>query len=410
MSWIDRLREAAYTSPSGIRTVFSYEDVSRSVDKKGAAFNFPDADGTFIQDIGPTGRQYPLRIFFHGDDHDLQADAFENTLLETGAGVLDHPRYGQVDVVPFGSITQRDDLKTAANQSVFELTFWQTNGIVFPDAQEDPGSAVIASLNTINQAAADQFNQSVIIDTFSNRASLANIYKTILGQTKLGLEAVARATSSVEAQFNTVYNSIDQSIDTLVADPITLALQTSIFIEAPSRAEAAIRDRLEAYSALIDEVTASFAMSDSDREKNTFHTKDFFSLGFLSGFILSAVNNQFDTKSGALAVADQVLSEFDTLSQWRDDNFLLVNEIDTGESYQALQNAVALLAGFLVQISFTLKQERRIVLDRARSIIDLVAELYGSVDDQLDFFITSNNLDGDEILELPRGREIVYYI
>ena len=56
------------------------------------------------------------------------------------------------------------------------------------------------------------------------------------------------------------------------------------------------------------------------------------------------------------------------------------------------------------------KLRRRVVLDRNRTIIDLAAELYGSVDDQLDFLINSNNLTGSEILELPRGREIVYYV
>ena len=79
-------------------------------------------------------------------------------------------------------------------------------------------------------------------------------------------------------------------------------------------------------------------------------------------------------------------------------------------AYQQLQEAAALTAGFLVFISFSLKQERRLVLDRARTVIDLAAELYGSVDDPLDFFIASNRLSGSEILELPIGREVVYYV
>jgi len=49
-------------------------------------------------------------------------------------------------------------------------------------------------------------------------------------------------------------------------------------------------------------------------------------------------------------------------------------------------------------------------LSRDRTIIDLVGELYGNIDDELDFFINSNNLSGNEILELPKGKEIVYYV
>ena len=83
--------------------------------------------------------------------------------------------------------------------------------------------------------------------------------------------------------------------------------------------------------------------------------------------------------------------------------------VDTGETYLAMQNSTALAVGFLVELSFTLAQERRITLDRPRTLIDLVAELYGDVDSQLDFFIDTNDLSGDEIIELPAGREIVYY-
>ena len=68
MAWQDRLKEAAYTSPSGVRTVFDFGDVSRTTVKKTAAFDFPDADGTYIQDLGTAGRRYPMRLFIWGDD------------------------------------------------------------------------------------------------------------------------------------------------------------------------------------------------------------------------------------------------------------------------------------------------------------------------------------------------------
>jgi hypothetical protein len=126
--------------------------------------------------------------------------------------------------------------------------------------------------------------------------------------------------------------------------------------------------------------------------------------------VVSVVNNQFVTKSEALQAAEVVLTQLDDVTAWRDQNFQSLGGVDTGGSYQKLQEAVALTAGFLVEISFSLKQERRIVLDRNRTIVDLAAELYGSVDDQLDFLINSNDLSGSEILELPRGREIVYYV
>ena len=112
----------------------------------------------------------------------------------------------------------------------------------------------------------------------------------------------------------------------------------------------------------------------------------------------------------ALAVAEIILDTFASIVTWRDNNYESLGFIDTGELYQKLQQSVALVAGYLVQISFSLKQERIIVLDRARTIIDLTAELYGTIDGKLDFLIESNDLTGSEIIEIPKGRKIVYYI
>jgi hypothetical protein len=130
------------------------------------------------------------------------------------------------------------------------------------------------------------------------------------------------------------------------------------------------------------------------------------------------VNNTFATKTEAVGAADKILSQLDAAVSWRDSGFQAVgqtggvstSQVDTGEAYQALQRAASLAAGFLIQLSFSLIPERAIVLDRARTIIDVAAELYGSVDDRLDFLIDTNDLSGNEILELPAGRKIVYYV
>ncbi len=132
--------------------------------------------------------------------------------------------------------------------------------------------------------------------------------------------------------------------------------------------------------------------------------------GAVSGQVISVLNNQFDTKGGALFAADYILNQMDAVTVWREANFAALGDTDIGTAYTALQSAVAFAAGYLVQISFTLRQERAITLVRARTFVDLVAELYGNIDSELDFFITSNELTGSEILELPVGRKIVYYV
>ena len=414
MSWNDRLREAAYSSPTGVRIVFDYENVRKAFDKKTTEFNFPDANGTYIQDLGHTGRRYPMRVFFWGDDYDEQAVAFEAVLQEIGTGKLEHPIYGTVDVVPFGTVTQRDDLKTAANQAVFEVVFWETIGLIYPSSQSDPASDVLSAVSEYNDVAASEFEDVTSLTSAVKQSSFLNSYNALLDGAVSGLQVIADVQEDVQKTFNAIDDSINRGIDVLVAQPLTLAFQTILLIQAPARALADITARLKAYSdlasALISGSGASVAGNDS-RNSNDFHTTDLFASTYTTGSIVSVVNNTFLTKTEALEAAEFVLDQFTELLTWRDDNFQSLEEIDTGGAYQQLQEAVALTAGFLVQISFTLKQERRLILDRDRTIIDLVSELYMCcVDDQIDFFITSNDLTGSEILELPKGREVVYYV
>ena len=414
MSWLDRIREAAYTSPSSVRLTFDYEDVRKSIDKKTTAFDFPDADGTFVQDLGHTGRRYPLRIFFWGDDYDTEADAFEAALLERGTGKLEHPIYGTVDVVPFGTITRRDDLKTAANQAIIEVAFWETIGIVYPTSQTDPASNVLNAVDEYNNAAAVEFEEVTDLDSAIEQSSFKNSYQATLDTVKSGLQSVADTQADVQKQFDAINDSINNGIDILIGEPLTLAFQTTQMIQAPARALTNIEARLDGYSNLANLITGgndNIAEPGLDsRNSNDFHTDDLYASTYVTGSIVSVVNNQFTTKTEALEAAEFVLAQFANLVEWRDNNFQSLSEIDTGSAYQQLLEAVALAAGFLVEISFSLKQERRIVLDRNRTFIDLVAELYGETDDQYDFFINSNDLSGTEIKEIPKGREIVYYV
>jgi prophage DNA circulation protein len=406
MAWFDRLKEAAYTSPSGNRYIFKFENVSTNRTKRTTNFEFPDAVGTYVQENGVSGRVYPMQCIFWGPNCDLDAEAFDNALVEVGTGKLEHPLYGTFDVVPTGTITRRDDLKTAANQVILDVSFMSTIGIIYPSSQTDPASEVIAGIDNYNNATAESLGDNLELGTAVERSTFKNQYDALLDQVEGGLQTIAAAKDSVEAEFNAINDSINRGIDVLIAQPTTLAFQTLQLIQAPARALSLISDRLSAYGNLIDTVI----LGNKPTSKNEYYTKDLYASTYVTGSVLSTVNNTFDTKVAAVEAANDIITQFEEVNTWRDENLTDLEIIDTGEAYQQLQEVVALTAGYLVEISFSLKQERRIVLDKNRTIIDLAAELYGSVDDNLDFLINSNDLSGSEILELPKGKEVVYYV
>jgi prophage DNA circulation protein len=400
MAWTDRLKEAAYISPSGERYTFEFENVSNSRTKKTTNFEFPDVDGTYVQESGSAGRSFPLRCIFWGADYDLDADAFDAALFETGTGKLEHPIYGTVDVVPTGTITRRDDLKTAGNQAIIEVTFMTTIGLIYPSAQTDPASEVLAAIAAYNEVVAGEFEDNIDLDTEVKKTSFKNQYKAFLNSLSDGVAAVT-------AEFNAINDSINEGLDLLVGQPLTLAFQTMQLVQAPGRALALVTDKLAAYENLANSLLKNM---DELLSVNDFILKDLFASGYVTGSLISVLNSQFDTRIAAIEAAASILAQFDEVNTWKDENLTELDMIDTGAAYQQLQASVALVAGYLVEISFTLKQERRIVLDRARTIVDLTAELYGEIDESIDFLIESNNFSGSEIIELPKGKEVVYYV
>ena len=407
MAWTDRLRQAAYTSPSGTRYPFVYEDVGYSRTKNTTEFVFPDAVGTYVQESGSSGRTYPMQCIFWGENCDQQADAFDAALFERGTGKLDHPMYGTVDVVPTGTITRRDDLKSSANQVVIEVTFVATIGLIYPSSQNDPASQILASVSDFNLAQNVEFQEYAGYSANIFKADFQGRYTSLLGQSASGLQDTLKADSAALAKFNVIKDSITRGLGSASSDVGTLAQQTAILLQVPAEITSIeVTSQINAFSKLIRSLAQGISGT-----LLAFDTTNLFASSYVIGAALSATYGTFDTRPSAISAALGILDLFDVVNSWKDLNLQFSGAVDSGGTYQQLQKTVALTAGYLVEISFTAKQERKIILDRARTVIDLTAQLYGSLQDaDIDYFISTNNLSGTEILELPRGREVVYYV
>jgi len=397
---------------------FSYDDVSSEVEKRTATFMFPGIDGTYVQDNGQSERRFPLRCIFQGADCDQASAAFEALLLERGQGTLEHPLYGKRNVVPYGTITRRDDLTSAANQSIIEVAFWSTIGAVYPSSGFSPKGQLLQSLGASSEKLSRTFAKATNLETEARRSAAKLSVREALRNVQAALQRVAATTDAVNREFRRLQSEINFGLDVLIGQPLLLAQQIMNLATLPARALAGILSRLESYANLLDRMVKSSASSPADisiipalrvRRSNEFHMASLVASAAVQGSVTSVTENTFTAKPEALAAAEEIIAQADALNLWSDQRYTDLEQIDEGEGYQALQETVALAVGFLVEISFTLVPERAIVLDRPRSIIDVSAEIYGSVDDRLDFLIATNKLTGSGIIELPRGRKVVYY-
>ena len=443
MSWKNRIIQAIYTSPSGEEFVGQFEDVSKTISKKTTPFDFPDVDGTFVQDLGKKGRRYPLRWVFWGENYDAEAERFDNALEEKGAGQLQHPFYpGVFDVVPVGDITRVDALKTAGNQAVYNITFWETIEIVFPvselsaknaiNIKIDDFAGVITSDGTVSSvgAAPEYFDDSLSVVSSTETVNFVDAAKAALRKVKAAMAKIAATSADIQRQFTDAFDLIDNAIDTLVGAPTLLAAQLIEFTRLPSQAAASIGAKLDSYTTLISSFTGGpsnqFEPSSLDSVPgNNFAINDLLASSSVISMIESTVSDEanFSTRTGTIEAIESMQAAFDQYVAWSDTNRdALVaggsanrkpgtnDLIDTGESYQSLQDALAIASGRLTEIVFTALQERSVTLDRNRSLLDFAGEFYGEIDTKIDFIIESNKLTGSEILELPKGRKMLYYV
>lgn len=418
MAWQDRVREGAYTPPSGIRMTFLYEDVSRETDKRTALFQFPGVDGGYVQDNGYGVRRYPLRCFFTGESHDLAATAFEVGLLERGIGRLDHPFYGSFDAIPYGTITRRDDLKTGANQSIVEVTFFATLEALYPSGLASPRNELLAALDAIDLASSEEFAEQVDSKTAAARAVTKSTSRDLVRLVADAMGGAADAVTAADTAFRDAQSAINYGIDLLVGQPLQLAQQVINLLQAPARAVVGIEMRLAGYRdlaeriftrATLDTFTSPVLADRQLRLANDFRTSDFFAQQAVGGSLRTVYETRFEAKPAALNAAEEVLMQFRQLVAWREYAVVFLGLPDPGRAQQALQHGTARAVGYLIEASFALATERRLVLDRPRTIIDVAAEVYGAVDSRLDSLISTNELSGSEILELPAGASIAYY-
>jgi len=116
------------------------------------------------------------------------------------------------------------------------------------------------------------------------------------------------------------------------------------------------------------------------------------------------------SREEAVETAARIIELLETVTAFSDARIAQNIFIDANPvSYINLKKLVIQSAKLIMNASFALPMQRVFTLDRDRQVIELCAELYGTLD-FLDSFIISNNFSIDEIELLPMGTEVTHYV
>jgi len=411
-------QKAVYKSPSGQKIPFDFDDVDTSIDKKAAVFESASGSGTYVQSNGHTGGRFPMVAIFHGDGHEKRASAFLGALLEDGVGVLTHPVYGVVHVVPVGEIARTDAFVTSANETRFAVSFYETTGL-----QIGGNKGLDQSFQALLDASAADFTDKASLsdpvnaETFKQR--LTNTVKTIQSTMRQASEGVAVVTQGMDD----IGDSINRGIDVLVGQPLGMARQVQILIGEPRRINTSATAKLDGYQNMAYDIfnrTLSEPSEYSEDAINQFHLDRLIGQTVVANHAMLSVeaSEYYLAKSDYLNAADAALALLDAYQAWHDAQYVEFEQsevsaatTDTGDGLADLRALVADICGELVARSFSGKTLMAAELDGERTPLDLCYELYGTTAfDVFDNFCNQNNIHGDEFFLIGKGREIVWYV
>lgn len=457
MAWQDEIGGASYTAPSGKKIEFNFESgLSRKTPLKTAENTFPDVDGAEIQSLGLGGKKFPMTAIFSGGDCLTAASEFEDALCERGVGVLEHPIYGKLNVVPTGEIERSDDLVSSLNESHVKVTFAET--IVdesFPDGEVAAVDDLDAAAVAYEDAAAESFADMIETASIDDQLQLQSVLKAhtdaifkgidkIMAKVDKGLETTRKIQKKIQTLKKNIQKMLS-SVDKMVAAATEIAtaiiqiarLPSEIAIDAMAKIEgyatiatsilnnvkkdpvgaAALKNQFAATSAALGGIVAAnaFGVAKSALKASKAPADGQAAGGSGSsgagGSTMARVSGGgFASRADALQTAEQIAALFENYKNYMDAQTAKNAFVDSGESYAALLETVVTSVKIIQTYSFSLPTTRIKKLGRDRQTIEFLCELYGAEGfSRLDEFIMDNKLNADEIVLLPMGREVRYY-
>jgi hypothetical protein len=438
-NWKERLgEEIVFTSPSGVEFKAKWRGDSRSMKKKLGIIQCPRIAGDIAQDLGATSWVYPIPIYFDGDNNDLDARAFTQACGETGLWDVIHPVFGPLPSLQLVSVAYNDEPVESGNLTKIDTEWIEPIDPLTLKTGRELAGLIDAKVTDLNVSAAQQFANNILTESERLKATIENTTRGIERVSDLILGPLFTTVDALDTAVNAIQRGTTDTFNATVFRAEELAGQIENLLELPLFGSDDLGMRVAAYT---DLATAMLDMlpgegervtpnSAGDDEKlNSIATLE---LG-LTCCVAAIGRSVSDTKASSIITADgtiktraqalQAITDIVTLhdqivdaveAAYDDYSDALIDEQRSAftESYADLAALLGLVIERLLVMTSKLAVERRITLASPRAPIEIAITEYGQLganDEYLDLFIASNDLQGDDILLLPAGREVVIY-
>lgn len=405
--WLQRLQTAKYKAGTGEEFEFKFLDVRSIFVRKVSSFESVDGNGAYIQDNGLGGHRFPMVMFVDGPDNDLTAAKAIQSLTKTGEGILYHPTYGAINVVPGGEIEVINEYASAAGQTQIVVEFLETTGLLVLDVP--PFDSVLQS---VNDTAATALSDAVDVSDAADKSSFKNKVQAVAKKIKTAVDSMSGGIQDAQDSVDDTFDSINNGIDLIVGSPLLLARQMQVLINSPAQRLSLTKTKLAAYKSLAESIFGETPKPNGydKTASNDFALNKLVAATAVASMAQVAQQNDFTKKSDFLNTAIELDTMLKSYADWVDDSNTALGAVEYVSGWGDLMDLVSISISTLVQQSFAGLTEFRFVTEIERATAEWCYELTGSATNSaLWSFTENNNLGPDEMLIIPVGRELIYY-
>jgi hypothetical protein len=397
MSWLDRLNNIELTITTGDGKVYTplWKNARKEITYNVAGFNFVGIPGTFVQREERIGSQYPIELYFEGEDCIDRAREFEVSARDKRSWLIKHPFYDEIRVQPL-SIEIIDE---NYNISQINVTVWETLTEKFPEQSVIPEKEI--------QAAKIE-SDKIVVEAYdvSPETSLIEKATTAIDSIEVNYQGLVESNEDAAALKNLASSATSAAIQ-IVSAPLNFVRETQALINFPFQIVNTVRNKIDQLVKSINSLASIFTQDSSNEvELATYDA-------FVSTSLTELCNVTTDPQEGDFTKRKKVLEAIAIID---DAYFSVLTNYDNNAYAQnprsalSVDNIVNSTLANLFQIAFNSEQERSIFLEQDNNIINLAHRFYGPGDANIIRLIDENELSRTELLQVKKGRKLIWYV
>lgn len=409
MTWLDRLQpEIILTSPSGQVFTASWRGNSRTKEKRLGVFEYAKIPGAVIQRMGSGPVRYPLSFYFDGPNHDIIASNFFAACSDdSNSWSVNHPVHGLL-TLDLMTITEENNPVESGNITLVTTEWIEAITIVTLQSVPQLEETIKDQSTVVKTKAAEQFFDKVV-NIYNNVVAFKNKVVSTINKVKAVINRVKQTVVAVRSSIESVYRNITNTIQSAVLSVTSLAGEVQLLIDLPGQMVTDTVSRFTFYGELVDDMFSDSVVDDM----GSLALKELIATSCVIGVVQTVINAEITNREDALAYADIVSDTFIKVTDYLDAGQAALGSLAIDKQFFSQSqsfNDTALLVAQTIQLllirSYDLAVAKRFTLAHNRAPIEIA--ITEGVD--LDEFISTNRLKGNEILLLPAGKEVVVYL